>query len=266
MQDSRTYSIYPNDLSLHTAYSALYEHLKRSGYSEHFKSVCHEVGFTVRVSDERTLQMRTTDEFLEVIKQHRNPVSTWTHCHWIKGDTDIAVTVEVRRSGIDTTIKADDLTAIGGLHDKICEVFQARNPQREKGPTSRYELKRTVFVAHRFDQPGKEYADDLMRFLRRLGFEVTEGEGYEARDIPDKVADRIKKHDIFICIVSQGDPSWILSEAAYAKGLSKYLIILVQEDLPFKKGIIGTDYEHLSFPKGRIEKTYSDLLYALPMK
>jgi len=266
MDDSRTYKIYPNDLDLYDAYKAFYEHLKKCNYTENIKSGCREIEFDAQISDERRLRTHRTDEFLEIIKQYRNPISTWTHCHWEKGDDDIGITIGVKRSEIDTTIKAKDLTIIGGLHDKICEVFQARNPIREKSSKLRYDLKRTVFVAHRFDKPGNDYANELMRFLRRLGFEVVEGEGYEARDIPAKVADRIKTQDIFICIVSEGDSSWILSEVAYAKGLSKYIIILVQDDLSFRKGIIGTDYEHLSFPNNRIERVYSDLLYALPIR
>jgi hypothetical protein len=131
---------------------------------------------------------------------------------------------------------------------------------------SRYDLKPTVFLAHRFDEQGRNYAETLGRFLRRLGFEVLAGEGYEARDIPAKVVERLRSQDIFVCLVSEGDPTWILSEAAFARGLSKYIVILVQDDLQFKKGIIGTDYEHMTFPKGFIEKTYCDLLYALPRK
>jgi hypothetical protein len=266
MDDSRQYRIYPNDLSLRTAYEAVYDHLQRCGYAENKESYCHEIGFTVRLSDERTLRTRTSQEFLELLKQYPAPHSTWTHCHWKKKDTEVKLTIEVRRSGIDTMVSADDLTTVAGLHDKISEIFQARNSPEEKGGVSRYDLKPTVFLAHRFDEQGRSYAETVERFLRRLGFEVLEGEGYEARDIPAKVAERIRSQDIFLCLVSEGDPTWILSEAAFAKGLSKYIVILVQDDLPFKKGIIGTDYEHMTFPKGLIEKTYSDLLYALPKK
>ncbi len=58
---------------------------------------------------------------------------------------------------------------------------------------------------------------------------------------------------------------WILSEAAYAKGKNKYIIIICQDDITFNKGIIGGDYEHLTFPKDLIEKCFSDLVYALPI-
>jgi hypothetical protein len=266
MYDSREYRIYPNDLSIRAAYAAIYDHLQRCGYTEDTKSYCQEVRFEVRLSDERTLRTHTSQEFLEILNQYPSPQRTSTHCHWKKKDEVVKLTIDVQRSSIYTTVGTDDLTTLAGVHDKISEVFHARNPPVERGSVSRYDLKATVFLAHRFDEQGRNYAEKLSRFLRRLGFEILEGEGYEACDIPAKVAERIRSQDIFLCLVSEGDPTWILSETAFAKGLSKYIVILVQDDLPFKKGIISTDYEHMTFPKGFIEKTYSDLLYALPRK
>ena len=155
---------------------------------------------------------------------------------------------------------------LAGLHDRIADLFQARNPVVENGVKSRSDLRPTVFLAHRFDELGKRYAEVVGRFLRLVGFEVLQGEGYEARDIPEKVADRIRSQDLFVCIVSGGDPTWLLSEAAFAKGLSKYMVILVEEGLAFKKGIVGADYEHLTFPKDFVEKAFNELLYALPRR
>jgi hypothetical protein len=97
-----------------------------------------------------------------------------------------------------------------------------------------------------------------------LGFDVKEGSGYKARDIPDKVAGKIRSQDILICLVTPGDTSWILSEAAFAKGQNKYIVVVCQEEVTFNKGIIGGDYEHLSFPKDNVEKCFSDLVLALP--
>ena len=105
----------------------------------------------------------------------------------------------------------------------------------------------------------------MYNFLIRLGFNVKEGTGYETRDIPDKVASKIDHQDIFICLVTPGDSSWILSETAYAKGKSKYLIIICQDEISFNKGIIGGDYEHMSFNEGAVEQCFSDLVYALPI-
>lgn len=211
--------------------------------------------------------MRTrVESFYLCSDQYPTQQWTYTHCHWKRKDEEVVLAIRVRRSGIDVTVSSDDSTILAGLHDKIADIFQARNPVIENGANSRYDLRPTVFLAHRFDEQGKKYAEVVGRFLRQLGFEILQGEGYEARNIPEKVADRIRSQDIFLCIVSDGDPSWILSEAAFAKGLSKYVVILVEEDLPFNKGIIGADYEHLTFPKGFVEKAFTDLLYALPRK
>lgn len=264
MEDSRQYQVFPNNLNLRAAYGGIYGQLQRSGYTEHTTKQCQE--FTVRLLNDRTLRTNTSQEFLSLLNQYPTPQSTYTHCHWDKKDQEVVLTIEVRRSGIEATVRSDDPTTLAGLHDKIAEIFQARNPVVENGATSRYDLRPTVFLAHRFDEEGKRYAEVVGRFLRQLGFEVLQGEGYEARNIPEKVADRIRAQDIFLCLVSEGDPTWILSEASFAKGLSKYVVILVQDDLLFKKGIIGADYEHVTFPKNFVEKAFTDLLYALPRK
>ena len=266
MDDTREYSIYPNDLDLLSAYRSLYDYIAQCGYAEDKSSHCREIEFTLKLPEKRKLRTHTSEEFLRLLAQNTNLEETWTHCHWIKKNSDIAITVSIYASNIYVTVKADDLSIIGGLHDKVREVFRARNPEREQRGPSRHDLKPTIFLAHRFDEQGRSYAGKLATFLRRLGYDVAEGEGYEARDIPDKVADRIKAQDILICVVSEGDPTWLLSEAAFAKGLSKFIIILVQEDLPFKKGIVGGDYEHMTFPKGFLEKVFSDLLYVLPRR
>jgi hypothetical protein len=93
---------------------------------------------------------------------------------------------------------------------------------------------------------------------------VVEGSGYEARDIPAKVEERLRAQDIFICLVTPGDHHWILSEASFAKALGKYVIVLCVEGLPFNKGIFGADYEYIAFPADCVEKAFCDLLYALP--
>ncbi|MGO9481382.1 MAG: hypothetical protein ACLP05_06345 [Candidatus Kryptoniota bacterium] len=126
-------------------------------------------------------------------------------------------------------------------------------------------MKKSIFLAHRLDESANKQAETLSRFLIRLGFDVKEGSGYETKESPDKVADKIRKQDILICLVTPRDAGWILSGTAFAKGIRKYIVILCQEDVTFNKGIIGGDYEHLLFPKDNIEKCFSGLVYALPI-
>ena len=170
------------------------------------------------------------------------------------------------QSSLSISVKSDDLDIISSVHDNLQQCFQASSPhQGQMDRLSKYGLKKSIFLAHKFDENGSDLATILNKFLIRLGFDVKEGEGYEAKDIPEKVARKIDSQDIFICLATRGDASWILSEAAYAKGRNKYLIIICQDGASFNKGIIGGDYEHLTFPEAVIEKCFSDLVYALPI-
>ena len=104
----------------------------------------------------------------------------------------------------------------------------------------------------------------MTRLLTSIGFQVLEGSGYESRDIPSKVLDKIKQQDIFICLVTPGNHSWILSEASTAKALNKYIVIICPANTQFDKGILGQDFEYITFPEGFIEKIFIDIIYALP--
>jgi len=159
----------------------------------------------------------------------------------------------------------DDMNQMAGLHEKFREIFQASNPPIEKNlKIKKGLLKKSIFLAHRFDKLGQETANVLTKFLYRLGFNILEGSGYESTDIPDKVIEKVQTQDIFICLITTGDNHWILSETAYAKALNKYIILIKQDDVDFNSGIIGSDFEYLIFPVGIIEKIFTDLIYALP--
>jgi hypothetical protein len=225
---------------------------------------CDHIGYSVTFPGDRSLRALTFSEFLDLLRNFPRPLTIWTHSHWKTKDTDIGLEIDVTISGIVVAVSGD-LAIILGMHDSIRDVFRACNPEPEKSPSlSRYNLKKSVFLAHRFDEEGNSAARLINTFLGRLGFNVLEGEGYETRDIPSKVADRIRSQDIFILLVTPGDTSWILSEAGFGKALEKYLVILVQDNACPKKGIIGSDHEHIPFPKGFVEKAFNDLLYALP--
>jgi len=173
--------------------------------------------------------------------------------------------IEVRDSGLEVTVESKDINLIAAIHEKARDTFGAWNPPAHKSPSlDRYKLKRTVFLAHRFDDEGRGAAHILNLFLIRLGFSISEGEGYETRDIPSKVSDRIRGQDIFLCLLTPGDHTWVLSEAAFAKALGKYIVVLAQDASASNRGIIGNDYEHIPFPRGNIEKAFSDLVQALP--
>jgi hypothetical protein len=266
MEDSRKYLVYPSDLDIVKSFRELKAYLNDCGY-EGGKRTLAEHSFKLEVTPYRTLLPSNFDEFLKVLEKFPNSLPLEVHTSWKKKrDIGFANYIYISKSMIMVSVNSDDLDIISAIHDKLREVFQASNPHQEQiEHLSKYDLKKSIFLAHRFDEDGNRQAEILGRFLRRLGFDVKEGLGYETKDIPDKVASKIKSQDIFVSLVTPGDASWVLSETAYAKGIKKYIVIICQKDVDFKKGIIGGDYEHLSFPKDNIEKCFSDLLYSLPV-
>ena len=265
MRDSRTYPAYPSDLDVLNSFKKLEDYLIRCEFKEDLKS-CSKIRYTLNLNITRTIEADTFQEFMELLKQFPKSMPIDIHGHFVnKKNNKVAIIIFLRKSELDVIIESTDLNLICAFHEKTKEFFQASNPlESVEKPVSRYGLKKTIFLAHRFDEVGNEISARLEIFLKRLGFDVKEGSGYEAKDIPDKVKNKISSQDIFICLVTPGDSSWILSEASTAKALNKYLIIICQRGVKFNKGIIGKDHEYLEFPDEYIEKIYSDLLYALP--
>ena len=266
MQEDRDYSVYPSDLDMLTAFKAFNQYLSDNNYEGGLKT-SNEHDFMIEVNPHRRLNAENFKEFLQSLERHPDSLPLRIHSYW-KKKKDIAFSsiISVSRSGLKVSVRSDDLDIVSAVHDKIKDCFHASNPQLSQTERlSKYNLKKSIFLAHRFDDEGNSAAQTLEKFLVRLGFDVKEGSGYEAKDIPEKISSKIKSQDIFICLVTPGISSWIISEAAFAKALNKYLIVICQENVDFIKGIIGGDYEHLTFSRGFIEKCFSDLLYALPL-
>ena len=266
MEDSRTYSVYPSDLNILRALRYFKEYLGENKYKGGKKTTTDHK-FKLNVSLHRTLLANDFEEFLKLLEKFPNSLPLEIHTSWKKkSDIGFANYIYISKSSFMVSVNSDDLDIVSAIHDKLKECFQASNPHQEQiERLSKYDLKKSIFLAHRFDEYGNKQAEILNRFLVRLGFDVKEGSGYEAKDIPDKVAAKIRSQDIFLCLATPGDLSWGVSEAAFAKGQNKYIVIICQKDVTFSKGIIGGDYEHLTFPNENIEKSFSDIVYALPV-
>ena len=239
--------------------------LAELGYSEAI-GVCQNIEYSSTIDSTRSTSADTWKEFLRALTRFPAPEQISIHSHW-KADSrpDLEIRVNYSKTRLHIIVGSTDEAINEFVHSRLQECFSASNPAPEKSPSlSRWNLKKTVFLAHRFDDHGKSVARTLERFLNRCGFGVIEGEGYEARQIPAKVAERIEAQDIMIALLTPGDHTWITSEAAFAHARRKYVIFVAQEGLPVQKGIMGSDYEHLIFPADSIEKVFIDLLYALP--
>jgi hypothetical protein len=272
MTDIRVYYAYPSDLDIGNSFGQIGEYFADCGYKE-TPWVCEQTNIVIDLSDSRSLTSRRFPAFLKLLRQYPHPKSVSLHTHWAKGLLNqilcrtFRLSIDINRTSIVASVQSDDQNLISAIHEKVRELFRASVPEAEGLPAvSRLHCRKTVFLAYRFDDVGKKASAAVRTFLRRLGFDVVEGEGFEAMPIPDKVAERIRSQDILMGLVTPGDFSWVLSEAAFAKGLGKAVILLVQNDVTFNKGIIGGDYEHLPFPPDNVEKTFVDLLYALPIR
>jgi Fe-S cluster assembly iron-binding protein IscA len=239
--------------------------LSELGYTVENKG-CQSIRYNATIDSTRRLSASTWGEFLSLLDRYTNPEGINVHSHW-KCDKreEFDISIDVSHREIELAVNSLDPTVLEFVHRQLQESFHASNPAPEKSQIlSKWSLKKTIFLAHRFDVQGKATAAAVQKFLSRCGFSVVEGEGYEARMVPAKVAERIESQDILVALMTAGDITWVSSEAAFAHGHRKYIVFLAEEGLEVKKGILGADYEHLTFPKGNVEKAFSDLLFALP--
>jgi len=127
----------------------------------------------------------------------------------------------------------------------------------------RRKLRRSVFIAHSFDEGGRSYAYQLMKFFSLIGFEVATGEGFSPEKVSSKVKRRLQAQEIVTVILSEKqDPTWLTQEIAGADFIQKPIILLIEEGVEFKPGIIG-DLEYIPFPKNRISETITPILEGL---
>jgi hypothetical protein len=264
MEENRLYRIYPSNLDIVSAIKQFDEYLSKAGYEPDMRKAEGQT-LTLRVDPHRWLNAGHWLEFLNLLERYPSALPSFNF-GWLKKKEGIwiAVAVTVSESKILISVKSDDLDRVAGLHEVLKTAFQASSPPMHNKPISLYNLKKSIFIAHRFDEFGNETAGIIIKYCALLGFDVKDGMGYENKIIPDKVMERIKSQDIFIVIFTQGKHEWLISEMAYAKGLDKYLIVLADDSVDISKGIVGSDFEHISFSSKNPYKCLIDLLYVLP--
>ncbi len=270
MRDSRAYTDVPDDMSLSRACRSMSLSLRDFGYSE-ARGVCERTKYSAVVDGTRSLCTYSWEEYLEILDRYEETGDAEIHSHWhsrwtLKKGVDVDVQVSLKRNPpvLVITVGSSDDAVVDSLHERLRECFRATVPfQISPANAPKRKPKKTVFLAHRFDAHGKAAAAAIRKLLSACSFSVVEGVGYEARSIPAKVEERIDGQDILLAVVTPGDSTWIATEAAYAHGRNKYVVFLVEEGTEVKKGILGSDYEHLPFPPGNIEKAFTDLLSAL---
>jgi hypothetical protein len=123
--------------------------------------------------------------------------------------------------------------------------------------------RRSVFIAHAFDERGRNCAFLLTKLLSLLRFQVVSGEGFSPESVSAKVRRRLSAQGVVVAVLSRAeDQAWLTQEMTAADVLNKPLIVMVQSDVPFKPGILG-DIEYIRFPPGQIEAAFVPLLEGL---
>ena len=112
------------------------------------------------------------------------------------------------------------------------------------------------FVSMSFDDADKDINEYVTGILKALQINYKTGERYSKESIPEKVQNRIRDSDLFIAIFVKRDkiesgeyttPSWLLKELGIAQGVSKGVIIWVEQgikdtaDLNYEKELVYFD-------------------------
>jgi hypothetical protein len=166
--------------------------------------------------------------------------------------------VEITRSASRTA-----LTFLEEL-EKILQIepLKAIEPTIEP-ETNKKNLRRTIFIAHSFDEIGLSYAYQLTKFLSLLGFEIATGEGFSPEKVSSKVKRRLSSQELALAIISERDDfTWLIQEMAGASFTEKPLFLLVEEGTDFKSGVLG-DLEYIRFAKGKIAECFTPVLEGL---
>ena len=131
MRDERKYSAYPSDLDVIQSFIQLQDFFIECGYEEDLEC-CDKISYDLKLNEFRSLHAENFSEFLHVLEQYPHPESISVHSHW-KGTNDdtFMCDISLRPSEILISVKSDDLSMIGAVHDKAKEIFRACNPPQK---------------------------------------------------------------------------------------------------------------------------------------
>lgn len=161
---------------------------------------------------------------------------------------------------ISITLAWNDAKTILQRFSEIEEALSLEVVGLEILRPERVAREKTIFLAHSFNQTGKSYAYEIIKFLSLINFEVSTGEGFSPERISRKVRKRLKSQEVVIAIISENeDMTWLLQEAAGAAFIDKPLMLLIEEGIEFKPGILG-DLEYVEFPKDHVSETFVSIL------
>ena len=130
-------------------------------------------------------------------------------------------------------------------------------------PAAKPSLRRSCFIAHRFNAEGDELAERLSRFLQLLGFDTTSGRAFAPGSVAEKVKGRLAERSIVFAILTSGDDkTWLVQESLLAS-LSEKPVFLLKEDSYIHNGGLLSDHEYIPFKSPRIETSFIPIIEGL---
>jgi hypothetical protein len=178
MKDTRTYKIYPSNLDIVDAIKQFDEYLSKADYKPNNQ---YNKYLVLEVDPYRKLYAGSWAEFIDLLERYPAALPKFDF-RWKKnGNIEITVQVNFYASMLEMSAKSDDPDRVAGLHEILKTVFKASNPPVSYKPISRYNLKKSIFITHRFDDRGKEIAGIISNYCSLLGFEVKDGMGWDTK-------------------------------------------------------------------------------------
>lgn len=206
--------------------------------------------------------LRTIDEPAEMVEAKIDCFIKAKHLRRIQR-TPPALSFKYGDKSIRVSIARNTAETIKNLFHAFEETFSLETVKPPVETETETAKRRAVFVAHSFDETGKSYAYELIKLLNLLGFEVATGEGYSPEGVSTKVKKRLLAQEVVIVVVSKKeDSTWLTQEAAGAAFTDKPLILLIEEGVDFKPGVLG-DLEYIRFLEGQISVAFVPLLEGL---
>jgi hypothetical protein len=274
MKITRRYN--PRTINFHLLPDKM-EMVKSSAEDEHERSgrgmpLMLGVSFSLNTISE-TAQTSDSEEFREIVRNLTSPIlaldaqvsfrGTLVYRYGEPPPPQHIFELTYQQDSIEISLAGNTAENIRKLFSDIEEVFSLEIVKPKALEEQEHSRKRTAFLAHSFNQTGKSYAYELSKFLRLIGFEVLTGEGYSPESISKKVKRRLACQEVVIIIASEAeDATWIIQETAGATFTNKPVIMLVENGVQLKAGILG-DHEYIEFQEGNISTTFMPLIEGL---
>jgi hypothetical protein len=200
-----------------------------------------------------TYTVKAIDEADKVVKDNGQPINFWVMYSTQAGRTLDIETRDAARISIDVHNLADPPEQILNAIEPVLGL-EVVDQMTSGAPAS------TAFIAHVFDEPSQNYANELARFLSLLSIRCYSGRAFSANRVSDKVNSRLAERDLFFSIVTPHDDfTWVTQEISTAAARSKPLFILKQNGVALKEGLLG-DHEYIPFASGELSRTFIPIL------